>query len=167
MSLRGRLAGTIVAMAASRLRRRHPAWAEALIAEQAHLPEPRGELAWAAGSLRAALSLEDAYPWSLALALAAMAFYQWSADESLITLCVMTALCLMLGCLRPSRFVLSGLAVGAVVAAVNAFETLTGIRPAYEAHHHSWVHDLRWLWLIPPAVLSSALGRQANARVSD
>ena len=29
------------------------------------------------------------------------------------------------------------------------------------------VHDLRWLWLIPPAVLSSALGRQANARVSD
>lgn len=167
MSLRGRLAGTMVRVAAARLRRRRPEWAEALLAEQAHLPESHGGLAWAAGSLRAVLLLEDAYPWALALALAAMALYQWSADESLITLCVMAALCLMLGCLRPSRFVLSGLAVGAVVAAVNAFETLTGIRPAYETYNHTWAHDLRWLWLVPPAVLSSALGRQANALVSD
>jgi hypothetical protein len=93
-----------------------------------------------------------------------MAIYQWSADESLITLLVVAGLSLLLGFLRPSRFLVSGVAVGIVVAAVNAFETASGIRPSYEIHHHSWAHDLRSLALVAPALLSSALGRQAGLK---
>lgn len=167
MTLRRRLATAIVRVAAARLRRAHPEWADALLSEQANLARPREELAWALGSLRAAAALEDPYALLLALAVAAMALYQWSADESLVTLAVMAALSLLLGCLRPSRCLLSGMAVGAVVAAVNAFETLTGLRPAYEAYSHTWAHDLRWLLLVPPAVASSALGGRVGAFVSD
>ena len=162
MSLRRRLAETIVRAAATRLRRRHPEWADALTSEQEHLSGTEGELAWAIGSLRTALALADPYPLVLAAAVTAMIVYQWSADESLVTLGVMAALCMLLGGLRPPRFLLSGVMLGAVVAAVNAFETLTGLRPAYEIYNHTWAHDLRWLVLLPPAVVSSALGRAAG-----
>ena len=96
------------------------------------------------------------------LAVAAMALYQWSADEGPITLSILAALAL--GILRPSRFLVSGAAVGLVVCAVNSFETFSGVRPAYELHQHSWAHDLRWLTLIAPALLSSALGRQVGLK---
>jgi hypothetical protein len=160
------LAGVMVRLAARRMRRSHPDWAQAMMSEHANLCGQIDQLDWAFGSLRASLALGNGgYPAVLALGVVAMALYQWSADESLVTLCLMAALSLLLGFLQPSRFLVSGVAVGVVVALVNGFETLSGLRPAYEIHQHSWTHDLRWLVLIAPALASSALGRQAGLRL--
>jgi hypothetical protein len=160
------LSDVVIRAAAARLRRRHPEWAEAMLNEHASLPGQANPLRWALGSLQASFAVEDGiYPPILALGVVAMALYQWSADESLITLSILSGLSLLLGILRPSRFLVSGVAVGVVVAAVNGFETASGIRPGYETHHHSWAHDLRWLVLVAPALLSSALGRQVGLRL--
>jgi hypothetical protein len=159
------LADELVRAAAWRMRRRHPDWAQAMLSEHANLPERSDQLGWALGSLRASFAVGDAlYTPMLALGVLAMTLYQWSADESLATVSVLAALSLGLGLLRPSRFLISGVALGSVVAAVNGFETVSGVRPAYEIYNHSWAHDLRWLVLIAPAVLSSALGRQVGLR---
>ncbi len=164
--LRHWLADALVRAAAGRMRRRHPDWAEAMMSEHDALSGQRDQLGWAFGSLRASLTLEDAfYPAVLVLAITAMGLYQWSADESLITLSVLSALAVVLGFLRPSQFLISGIAVGVVVCAVNSFETLSGVRPAYELYQHTWAHNLRWLMLILPALLSSAFGRQVGLRL--
>lgn len=168
MEIRRWLADGLVSAAASRLRRRHPEWAEAMMSEHASLADHRDQLGWAFGSLRASFALEGAsYPALLVFALVAMTIYQWSADESLLTLSLMGALALLLGLLRPSRFVVSGVLIGVVVAAVNGFETASGVRPAYEIYDHSWMHNARWLLLIPPAIASSAIGRQLASLLQD
>jgi hypothetical protein len=155
------LADALVRAAARRLRHRHPDWADAMIGEHASLGGHRDQLGWALGSLRASFALEDVfYPAGLLISVMAMTLYQWSADESLVTLLVLSGLGLTLGLLWPTRFLISGVAVGMVVAAVNSFETLSGFRPAYEIYHHTWTHDLRWLLLVLPALASSALGRR-------
>ena len=162
--LRTWLADRLALAAAARMRRRYPDWAEAILHEHASLEDEGDKLAWGLGVLRASLSLPDpadlAYLAMLTACVAAMALYQWSADEGLGTLAILCLLGLGLGLLRPSRFLASGLVVGAVVTAVNGFETLSGLRPAYETHAHSLAHDLRWLMLLAPALASSALGRR-------
>ena len=72
-----------------------------------------------------------------------------------------------LGFVEPSRSVFSGVVLGLVVAVTNGFETLTGIRPAYELYNHSWTHDLRWLLLILPAMASSLLGKKVALKLLD
>jgi hypothetical protein len=164
--LRQWIANEVIRAAAGRMRRRHPDWADAMLSEHETLDSHADQLGWALGSLRAGLALEDVvYPAVLALGLIAMTLYQWSADESLISLLLLAGLSLVLGFLRPSRFLVSGIAIGLVIATVNAFETASGIRPAYEVHPHGWAHDLRWLLLVAPAVLSSALGRQIGRNI--
>jgi hypothetical protein len=139
-----------------------------MLNEHASLKDSAYQLHWASGALWASLELAAAegalYPLLLTLSIAAMAFYQWSADESLITLLIMSFLGLVLGLLQPGRFMVSGVAIGAVVAAVNCFETLSGIRPAYEVLAHSLAHNLRWLVLVLPGLCSSAAGRQISRR---
>jgi hypothetical protein len=158
------LADRIARTAAQRMRRRHPDWAEAMLSEQASLAGEHDQLGWAFGALGASIVLPGAgdryYAGVLGLSLAAMTLYQWSADESAVTLAILCLLALSLSFLRPDRFRVSGLAVGVVVAAVNGFETVSGLRPAYEIHAHSLAHDLRWLFLLAPALASSALGRR-------
>ena len=160
----GALASRLTRFAAGRLRDRYPEWAEALIGEQASLSGGREELSWAVGAVRASLvaSPPDIYLLALPLAILAMVVYQWSADESLRTLAVLGGLGLGLGFVKPRLFLVSGLAVGAVVAAVNGFEALSGVRPAYEIHAHSFVHSLRWLVLIAPTLAAALMGRQAG-----
>src|SRR6202012_1602960 len=103
--LRHWVADALVRAAAGRMRRRHPDLAEAMISEHAALSGHRDQLGWAFGSLRASLTPEDAfYPAVLALAVTAMALYQWSADESLITVTVLAVLALARGFLRPAHF---------------------------------------------------------------
>ena len=164
--LRNWLAEGLSRVAAARLGRRYPEWAKAMLGEQASLADERDRLGWAVGSLGAGFRLsvsDDAlYPALLLLSLAAMALYQWSADESGITVLVLSALGLVLGLCSPRRFVVSGVAVGAVVAAVTCFETVSGVRPPYEAHAHSLAHNLRWLVLVLPALASTLLGRALN-----
>jgi hypothetical protein len=162
------LADELTRLAVLRLRRSHPDWAEAMRSEHAALAGRPEQLGWAFGSLRASLSMtalrDIYYPAVLALAVVAMALYQWSADESLFTLLILSGLSLALGWLRPKHLWTSGLALGAVVCAVNGFETLSGVRPAYEVHHHTWAHDLRWLSLVLPALVCSAVGGQIGQR---
>jgi hypothetical protein len=52
-----------------------------------------------------------------------------------------------------------------VVAGVNAFETLTGVRPAYEDVAHSLQHDAKWLVLVAPALLAAAVGGYAGLKL--
>jgi hypothetical protein len=137
-----------------------------MLAEEASIPSEWEKLAWAIGLLRAAIGVRDLlYPLALLLSVLAMTLYQWSADESIVTLIVLSLLALAMGFLRPGRFLLSGAAVGVVVAAVNGFETASGIRPAYETYVHSLSHDLRWLALLVPAVASSAAGGQLHRKL--
>ncbi|THD58177.1 hypothetical protein [Phenylobacterium sp.] len=136
-----------------------------MLNEHTSLAGEQDQLSWAFGALRASFVLpgeaDPSYAAVLAVSLAALTLYQWSADESVVTLAILCLLGLGLGFLRPSRFLVSGLAVGVVVAAVNSFETVSGLHPAYEIHTHSLTHDLRWLFLLAPALASSAVGRRA------
>ena len=173
LGLFGKAAERLTRDAAGRLRGRYPTWADAMLNEYACLEgegEGEGErLWWAIGAFRASLTLSVAevfYPFALAISLIGMTLYQWCADEGLTTLALLSALSVCLGALRPSRFFSSGAAVGAVVAAVNGFETFSGVRPAYEIHHHTMTHDLRWLLLVIPAIAASALGRKIGLKLS-
>lgn len=164
------LADGLARAAAGRLRRRHPEWAEAVLNEHANLSGDEDQLGWAFGAWWASLDLSPGgaiYPMLLALSLTTMVLYQWSADESLITLGVLGLLAFMLGLLSPQRFLLSGVLVGAVVAAVNGFEALSGIRPAYEFMPRDLIHSLRWIVLVGPALAASAIGRELSARFLD
>ena len=164
MTTRRRLAAGLGWIAAQRLRRRHPDWADAMMSEQQNLPEGEEPLAWAWGSLWASFRLSGA-PFSLLLAaaIAALVLYQWSSDESLITVAFVTARALLLGAARPSRSVVSALILGSVVCGVNAFETASGVRPVYEQHLSSWAHDAVWLWFVAPAMAGAAVGRKLGA----
>lgn len=165
------LADRFALAAARRMRRRYPDWAQAMLNEHAALRGERDQLGWAFGALKGSFVMPGAaglfYPALLALSLAGMTLYQWSADESAGTLAILCLLGLLLGLFRPPRFFTSGLAVGAVVAVVNSFETVSGIRPIYETCRHSFIHDLSWLFLLAPALASSALGRQISLSLTD
>jgi len=50
------LADRLALLAAERLRRRYPDWADAMLSEQASLADGRGRLGWALGALRASFS---------------------------------------------------------------------------------------------------------------
>ena len=65
---------------------------------------------------------------------------------------------MILGVLQPRRFWISGAAIGLVVAAVNTFETISGVRPAYETYQHTFLHDARWAVLVAPALIASGVG---------
>ncbi len=153
--------------AQSRLRRDHPEWADAMAAEVEHLAGHGPELRWAAGcvgaSYRTGRALEVLrYGGALGLGLAAMTLDQWTQDEGIGTCVVLGLLALLLGALRPQRFLLSGTALGAVVTAVHLFGALSGVRPPYETTAHSLAGGLRWLLLVPPAVLAAAAGSQLS-----
>ena len=168
-SWRRPLAELLMRGAATRLRRRYPDFAEAMVCEAQALGDTE-RLRWAVGCLAASFRAPGmaevfAYPLALAAGVAAMVAYQWSADESLLTLALTCAIGLCLGLIDPRRFLLSGLAVGVVVTGVNAFESITGILPAYEAASHGLVRNLRWLVLAPPAVLCAAAGRELALRL--
>jgi len=164
------LADQLMRRAARRMRRRHPDWAAAMVAEGEALVSGGERLAWAAGCLdasyRAAETSEAAlYAPALLVGVGGMILYQWSADESLVTLVVLALICLALGALSPRRLWLSALPVGLVVAAVNVFETLTGVHPAYETARHGLAHNLRWVVLVAPALMAVAAGRFARSRL--
>ncbi len=163
------LADQIGQLAARRLHERHPEWAAAMLAEQAELQTAPGHLSWAFGALVASVRATEcdlSYLGALAAGVLAMTVYQWTMDESLLTVAAVCVIGLCLGCFKPRSYLLSGVAIGAVVAAVNAFETLTGIRPTYEAYHHSLARVLAFSILVPPAVFASAVGRRLHFLLS-
>ena len=169
-SAKSRLGALLIGHAARRLGRKHPEWAAAMASEDAYVQSEGERLRWAAGcavaSYRAPGMLEAAlYPAALSLGLIAMTAYQWSADESVRTFAVLGLIGLGLGLLRPHRVIVSGLAVGLVVAAVQGFETVSGVRPAYETHLHTLVHCARWMVLVAPALTASALGGFAGRAI--
>ena len=162
-SLSDRLTELLMRHATNRLRRGRPEWADAMLNEGAALASDNERLRWAAGcaiaSYRAPTVMGSAiYPAALSLGVGVMIVYEWSADESLRTLAVLGLIGLILGLVGPRRVWLSGVAVGSVVAAVSAFEALSGLRPGYETHLHTLAHCSQWLVLIAPALITSALG---------
>ncbi len=169
-NLARRLARRLLDHGSHRLRRKRPQWADAMEAEASYVETDSEQLRWAAGcalaSYRAPKGLEGlAYPAALTLSLALMTAYQWSMDEGLFTLVVLTLLGMALGLVEPRRPLVSGVLVGLVVAGVNAFETLTGVRPAYEDVAHSLQHDAKWLVLVAPALLAAAVGGYAGLKL--
>jgi hypothetical protein len=133
-----------------------------MLSEQASLSDTSRELGWALGAMRASLFVQPPallYPALLLVAVLAMVLCQWQVDEGPLTLMAVMALSLCLGLLRPASFLLSGLTIGVVVTGVNGFETFSGVRPAYETHLHTFLHDLHWLILVAPALAASVFGR--------
>jgi hypothetical protein len=119
---------------------------------------------WALGcwlaSVRASFGAgECVYSAALATGMVVMAGYEWWADESRMTVFILSLVALVLGALRPRQAVLSGALVGLVVAGTIIFEAASGIRPAYEAQAQTLAHGLFWLILLVPAVSSAAVGR--------
>jgi hypothetical protein len=163
------LAERLTDAAARRLSRSHPDWAEAIRGEHLGLAEHSDQLSWAIGAFGASFvvpgALKTFYPVALAAALTVMTLYQWSADENLLTLLMLTTLNLGLGLISPQRYLVSGILVGGVVAAVLVFETLSGILPGYEKRHHNLLQDLCWLGLLLPTLGASALGRNLGLRL--
>jgi hypothetical protein len=156
--------------AASRLRRRHREWADAMASESAAILSDGERLRWSLGCALASYQAPGAFSWAVYPAMlltgtGLMAAYQWSADESLRTVAVLSLIGLALGGLQPKRSLISGAAVGLVVTGVNGFETISGIRPAYETTVHSLLHDARWIVLIAPALIASAIGGYAGAKL--
>jgi len=161
------LADWLMDHAAGRLRRRRPEWAEAMISENAALGADDERLRWSAGcalaSYRAPGALEGLlYPAALAAGVVLMSAYQWSADESLRTVAVLSLIGVVLGAFKPRYAWISGLAIGLVVSATNSFETLSGLRPAYETHIHTLLHDARWTVLVAPALTAAIVGGHAG-----
>ena len=162
-SLKHRLSDLLMSHAARRLRGRRPDWAEAMLRESSEAVSDDDRLRWSSGcayaSYRTPAALDAVvYPAALAVGVVLMSAYQWSADESLGTVAVLGLIGFALGLLEPRRSLISGAAIGAVVAAVNSFETLTGLRPAYETRMHDLLHDARWTFLIAPALIACVIG---------
>ena len=170
MSWSERLAERLVARAAARLQLRHPDWASAMLGEWPVVP-PRERLQWAAGCLGASFAAPGAgsalvYPAALTGGVAAMTLLQWNADEGIATVTLLASIGLLLGVLRPRRALISGFAIGSVVGGVLAFETLSGLRPAYETHMHTLLQDLGWTVLVAPALGAAVVGGLAARRIS-
>ncbi len=162
-----RLADLVMGHAQRRLRGQRPDWAEAMMREAEELDSDDERLRWSTGcayaSYRAPAALDDfVYPVALMAGVALMSAYQWSADEGLGTVAVICMIGVLLGVLEPRRNLLSAAAIGAVVTAVNGFETLTGIKPTYEIRFHSLVHDAKWTVFIAPALVACIVGRYAG-----
>jgi hypothetical protein len=162
------LAARLMAHGLSRLGRRQPQWAQAMAGEAAYIATDDERLRWAAGCAIASYRASEGpavavYCAAVAIGVALMTAYQWSADESMTTVAVLTAIGLALGALEPRRVRVSGLLVGLVVAGVNAFETLTGVRPPYEDAAHTLIHDARWLVLLAPSLAAATAGGFARS----
>jgi hypothetical protein len=169
-SAKGWLAKRLLGHAAGRLRRQRPDWADAMMRENSELASDDERLRWSSGCAYASYRTADAwdriaYSAALMAGVALMSVYQWSADESLGTVAVICLIGFALGLLEPRRSLISGAAVGAVVAAVNGFETLTGLRPAYETRVHSLLHDARWTFLIAPALIACVIGSYVGRKL--
>jgi hypothetical protein len=167
VSVKRRLADLLMSHAASRLGSQRSEWADAMARESSELFSDDERLRWSAGCViagyraRAAL-VRITYPAALVVGVMLMAAYQWNADENLGTLAVLCLIGAALGVLEPRRNLISGTAIGLVVAAVNCFETISGARPAYEATAHSLPHDARWIVLVVPALIACAAGGHAG-----
>jgi len=162
-----RLADLLMGHAQRRLRGQRPDWAEAMMREGAELGSDDERLSWSSGCAYASYRTPAAfdglvYPVALIAGVALMSAYQWSADEGLGTVAVICMIGVMLGLLEPRRNLLSAAAIGAVVAAVNGFETLTHLRPAYEIRLHTLLHDAKWTVFIAPAVVACIVGSHAG-----
>jgi len=158
-----RLADLLMTHADSPFRRKHPEWAQAMVSESSTLLSDTERLRWSVGravaSYHAPGVLDWAtYPAALGAGVVLMTAYQWSADESLRTVTMLSLIGMALGALQPQRCLLSGVAIGLVVAAVNSFETISGVRPAYEATAHSLLHGARWTVFTAPALIAALVG---------
>ena len=164
---RARLADLVTQLAARRLSAKYPDWAKAMVNERACLPDGDDPLAWAFGCLRASWVATDAvqalYPFVLIAGAVVMIASEWIGDESLpAAAALLGGVGLALGLISPKRLWISALAVGLAVAAVIAFESFTGIRPAQEAYEHSLVSTLGWVLLVAPALVATAAGSVAG-----
>jgi hypothetical protein len=169
-SAKRRLADLLMGHATRRLRGQRPDWAEAMKREGASLASDDERLRWSSGCIYASYRTSGgfngiAYPAALVVGVALMSAYQWSADESLGTVAALCLIGFALGLVEPRRNLMSGIAIGAVVAAVNSFETLTGVRPAYETRMHSLLHDARWTFLIAPAFIACLVGGYVGGKL--
>jgi len=167
VSAKHRLADLLMGHAARRLRERRPDWAEAMTREGSEIASDDERLHWSGGCAYASYRAPGAfdaitYPVALVAGIALMSAYQWSADESLGTVAVICMIGVLLGLLAPRRILISAAAIGAVVAAVNGFETLTGLRPGYEIRAHTLVHDAKWAVFIAPALVACIVGSHAG-----
>jgi hypothetical protein len=168
--MKSRLATLLIGHAATRLRRRRPEWANAMVNESGAILSDGERLRWSIGCAIASYRAPGVFDWvvypaALIVGIALMAMYQWSADESLRTVAVLALIGLALGVLQPNRSLISGATTGLVVAAVNGFETITGVRPAYETAAHSLLHDARWIVLIAPALFAAVIGGYVGVKL--
>ncbi len=162
-----RLADLLMGHARRRLRGQRPDWAEAMMREGAELESDDERLRWSSGCAYASHRTPEAFDWivypvALIAGVALMSVYQWSADEGLGTVAMICMIGVLLGMLEPRRVLLSAAAIGAVVTAVNGFETLTGIKPNYEIRFHTLVHDAKWTVFLAPALVACIVGSYAG-----
>jgi hypothetical protein len=103
-----------------------------------------------------------AYLMALGCAALVIGFFEWRTDEDAVTLMVLVTASGALGALRPGLFWLSALALGSVVAVLNLFTTLTGLRPVYEtaaqAKAHGVAYGVSLAILIVPALAAAGVG---------
>jgi len=170
VSPKRRLADLMMGHALGRLGRTRSEWADAMASENAWIGSDDERLRWSTGCAVASYRAPGAFDWptypaALLAGIVLMTAYQWSADEGLGTMVVLALTSLLLGMLRPGRNLLSGVAIGLVVSAVNGFETISGLRPAYEIHAHDLMHDARWLIFIAPALVACVIGDFVGRKV--
>jgi hypothetical protein len=153
----------LLASAASRMRKRHADWADAMLAEAEFCATSHDRFIWAWGcwmaSLRASFRLSEMfYTIALVSGLAVVAVYEWCADESTMTVIILAVVALILGALRPRQALFSGALLGMVVTTILCFEALSGIRPTYKTQAQTPLQSLHWLVLLAPALTAASLG---------
>lgn len=163
------LSAWLLRSARRRLKRRYADWGEAMAVEEEACRAGSEQLRWAVGcwaaSLRSGAPDWIGYKPALGSGLALMTAYEWSADESLVTVLVLSLIAVALGLLRPQRVIVSGTSVGMVVAAVMAFEALSGVRPAYETQEQTLGDCLRWTILLAPSLIAAMIGGEIGRRL--
>ena len=163
---RERLARRLVRGAAQRLGPARDDWARAMAVETEAVSVPAERLRWAIGCAAASHRAQCGsaiYPAALTLAVLALTWQQWSADEGPLTCALLALASLGLGLLDARRVVASGVALGSVVAGVHVFGAVTGVRPPYETHDYGVLHGLMWAVLVAPALIVAWAGAQVAA----
>lgn len=147
----------------------HADWIRAMLVEGEACADGVDRFRWLCGCWRASLGLPGAldgpaYVAALTLGVLLMIAHQWVADEGLGTLACLGAVSLTLGLIRPRRSWTSGGVIGLIVAAVLAFELVSGVRPPYEHDGQTLGECLHWSVLAIPALLAAGIGAWLRRR---
>jgi hypothetical protein len=170
-SILHRAAGVLMRAAAHALPPHAAHWGRAMEAEFSRLESGPAAIAWAAGCGKVALMARITpmllvYALLLALAAAALLYFEWHTDEVTVVLALLLAVAAVLGFLRPGAALATGLVVGLAIPLAHLASTMTGrFIPVYQSTPPSGTDALVMAALVIPGLAAAFLGAWVRRQV--